>query len=327
LLALLGNVRQRHRVTEILRTFGIQTVYHAAAYKHVPIVELNVIEGLYNNVFSTWCAAEAALECRVETFVLVSTDKAVNPTNVMGAAKRFAELVVQGLHSRASATRFCLVRFGNVLESSGSVVPLFRDQIRRGGPVTVTHPDVMRYFMTIPEAAQLVIQAGSMARGGDVFVLDMGKPVRIAELARRMILLSGLSVRDAVTPDGEIEIEYTGLRPGEKLFEELLIGKNVTGTDHPMILRAVEHALPWEELRQLLEALGDATQQFDCRTARTILERAVREYHPESDIQDVVWTRRPAPTALPRTEAKVADLQAHRIGRAPTPGGAASHAD
>ena len=233
LVGLIGNAHHKLRMREILLAYRVQTVYHAAAYKHVPIVEQNVIEGIYNNVISTWYAAEAAHETEVETFVLVSTDKAVNPTNVMGATKRFAEIVLQGLHQRGSKTRFCMVRFGNVLASSGSVVPLFNEQIKAGGPVTVTHPEVIRYFMTIPEAAQLVIQAGSMADGGDVFVLDMGKPVRICDLARRMIHLMGLTVRDEQHPDGDIEIAYTGLRPAEKLYEELLIGNNVTGTQHP----------------------------------------------------------------------------------------------
>lgn len=248
LVALLGDAHHKHRVKEILQIYGVQTIYHAAAYKHVPIVEQNVVEGIYNNIFGTWNAAEAALESRVETFVLISTDKAVNPTNVMGATKRFAEIVLQGLQMRSTHTRFCMVRFGNVLESSGSVVPLFREQIRRGGPVTVTHKDVIRYFMTIPEAAQLVLQAGSMGKGGDVFVLDMGKPVRIADLAKRMISLMGLTVRDEENPDGDVEIVYTGLRPAEKLFEELLIGTNVTGTEHPMIMRAMEHSLPWYQI-------------------------------------------------------------------------------
>ena len=247
IVPLLGNAHHRHRVREVLTAFGVQTIYHAAAYKHVPIVEYNVVEGIHNNVISTWYTAEAALETGVETFVLISTDKAVNPANVMGATKRLAELVLQALQERTTHTRFCMVRFGNVLASSGSVVPLFQEQIRRGGPVTVTHPDVIRYFMTIPEAAQLVIQAGSMAKGGDVFVLDMGRPVRIDDLARRMVNLMGLTVRDANDPDGDIEIEYTGLRTAEKLFEELLIGTNVTGTDHPMILRAMEHRLAWPQ--------------------------------------------------------------------------------
>jgi len=199
--------------------------------------------------------------------------------------------VLQGLQQRSTFTRFSMVRFGNVLESSGSVVPLFREQIRRGGPVTVTHPDVTRYFMTIPEASQLVIQAGSMAMGGDVFVLDMGKPIRITELARRMVQLAGLTLRDEATPDGDIEIQFTGLRPAEKLFEELLIGKNVTGTDHPRILRAIEHSLPWEDVRALLDELLTAMDRFDCASARDILMRGVREYAPAERIQDSVWLR------------------------------------
>jgi FlaA1/EpsC-like NDP-sugar epimerase len=321
LVPLLGNAHHKYRVREILQTFGVQTVYHAAAYKHVPIVEQNLIEGLHNNVFSTWHTAEAALECGVEAFVLVSTDKAVNPPNVMGATKRFAEIVLQGLQQRSTGTRFCMVRFGNVLESSGSVVPLFRDQIRRGGPVTVTHPDVIRYFMTIPEAAQLVIQAGSMAEGGDVFVLDMGKPIRIVDLARRMIQLSGLTVRDDKDPNGDIEVAYTGLRPAEKLFEELLIGKNVTGTEHSMIMRAVEHALPWDDIQQLLGELTVAMRRFDCRAARDLLARAVAEYQPHPEIQDTVWRRRAeVPIVGAMTEAKITDLQARRAGRAGAPG-------
>jgi FlaA1/EpsC-like NDP-sugar epimerase len=327
IVPLLGNAHHKYRVREILQTFGVQTVYHAAAYKHVPIVEQNVIEGLHNNVFSTWYTAEAALECRVETFVLISTDKAVNPANVMGATKRVAEMVLQGLQQRTTATRFCMVRFGNVLESSGSVVPLFREQIRRGGPVTVTHPDVTRYFMTIPEAAQLVIQAGSMAEGGDVFVLDMGKPIRIVDLAKRMIQLSGFGARDADNPDGDIEIEYTGLRPAEKLFEELLIGKNATGTEHPMILRAVEHALPWDQVYQLLEELNIAMRRFDCRAALELLKRGVAEYQPQHGIQDIVWVNRAEPAAALPAEAKVTDLQARRAGRSPAHTGAPRRLD
>jgi len=326
LVALVGNAHHKYRMREIMQSFAVQTVYHAAAYKHVPIVEHNVIEGLYNNVFATWHAAEAALECKIETFVLVSTDKAVNPTNVMGATKRFAEVVLQGLQQRGAATRFCMVRFGNVLESSGSVVPLFRDQIRRGGPVTVTHPDVIRYFMTIPEAAQLVIQAGSMARGGDVFVLDMGKPIRIVDLARRMIQLSGLAVRDAEHPDGDIDIVFTGLRPAEKLFEELLIGKDVTGTEHPMIMRAVEHALAWHDVHTLLDELGLAMRQFDCRTAHEILQRAVAEYRPTSDLQDLVWSRRAELGRPAAADSKVTDLQARRAGKAAQPPAGVSEA-
>ncbi len=310
LLPLLGNAHHRHRVREVIGTCGVQTIYHAAAYKHVPIVEHNVVEGIHNNVISTWYTAEAALESGVETFVLISTDKAVNPANVMGATKRLAELVLQALQERSTSTRFCMVRFGNVLASSGSVVPLFREQIRRGGPVTVTHPDVIRYFMTIPEAAQLVIQAGSMAKGGDVFVLDMGRPVRIDDLARRMISLMGLTVRDASSPDGDIEIEYTGLRTAEKLFEELLIGTNVTGTDHPMILRAMEHSLPWPRMQQLLNELLVALASFDCRRSLALLSEAVVEYHATHAINDYIWTRKSLPTAV--DAVKVADFAAKR---------------
>jgi FlaA1/EpsC-like NDP-sugar epimerase len=310
IVPLLGNAHHRHRVREVLSAFGVQTVYHAAAYKHVPIVEYNVVEGIHNNVISTWYTAEAALETGVETFVLISTDKAVNPANVMGATKRLAELVLQALQERTTQTRFCIVRFGNVLASSGSVVPLFQEQIRRGGPVTVTHPDVIRYFMTIPEAAQLVIQAGSMAKGGDVFVLDMGRPVRIDDLARRLVNLMGLTVRDADNPDGDIEIEYTGLRTAEKLFEELLIGTNVTGTDHPMILRAMEHRLAWPRMELLLNELLVALASFDCHRAVALLAEAVAEYEADVDIRDYVWTRK---AVLPHAPAaKVADFAAKR---------------
>jgi FlaA1/EpsC-like NDP-sugar epimerase len=310
IVPLLGNAHHRHRVREVLSTFGVQTIYHAAAYKHVPIVEHNVVEGIHNNVISTWYTAEAALETGVETFVLISTDKAVNPANVMGATKRLAELVLQALQERTTHTRFCMVRFGNVLASSGSVVPLFQEQIRRGGPVTVTHPDVIRYFMTIPEAAQLVLQAGSMAKGGDVFVLDMGRPVRIDDLARRLINLMGLTVRDANNADGDIEIEYTGLRTAEKLFEELLIGTNVTGTDHPMILRAIEHHIPWPRMQQILNEQLVALASFDCHRALTLLTESVAEYRAEVDIRDYVWTRK---AVLPHSAAaKVADFAAKR---------------
>jgi FlaA1/EpsC-like NDP-sugar epimerase len=285
----------------------------------VPIVEQNVIEGIHNNVISTWYTAEAALECGLENFVLVSTDKAVNPTNVMGATKRLAEIVLQGLQQRSGRTKFCMVRFGNVLESSGSVVPLFREQIRRGGPVTVTHPDVIRYFMTIPEASQLVLQAGAMAEGGDVFVLDMGKPIRIADLARRMVKLAGLTVRDDARPDGDIDIRFTGLRPAEKLYEELLIGNNVSGTGHPMIMRAMEHSLPWDEVLQLLNDLLIAMGQFDVRTAGELLQRAVVEYRPTGEIVDGVWCRRESERGL---QSKVTSIESRRgsVRREPGPG-------
>ena len=312
IVPLLGNAGDVVRMREVLLAYAVQTVYHAAAYKHVPIVEHNVIRGIHNNVICTWNTAQAALETGVETFVLVSTDKAVNPTNVMGASKRLAELVLQGLQERTTVTRFCMVRFGNVLGSSGSVVPLFLEQIRRGGPVTVTHPQVIRYFMTIPEAAQLVIQAGSMANGGDVFVLDMGRPVRIDDLARRMINLMGLSVRDANAPDGDIEIVYTGLRSAEKLFEELLIGNNVTRTDHPMILRAMEHSIPWSRMQQILESMTIALENNDCPRTLSLLRESVAEYRPAAEnIRDYVWTRNAA-VLPPASDGKVADIASKR---------------
>lgn len=253
--AVMGTVQRQNRLQSVMESFAVNTVYHAAAYKHVPLVEYNVAEGVRNNVFGTWYTAEAAIASGVSTFVLVSTDKAVRPTNVMGASKRLAELVLQSLAQRQTSTRFCMVRFGNVLGSSGSVVPLFREQIRRGGPVTVTHSEIIRYFMTIPEAAQLVIQAGAMAQGGDVFVLDMGEPVKIADLAKRMIHLMGLEVKDDVHPTGDIEIRYIGLRPGEKLYEELLIGENVRQTAHPRIMSTDETCLSWAEMLLVLQKL------------------------------------------------------------------------
>jgi len=289
---LLGSVHHEIRMREICEVYEIRSVYHAAAYKHVPIVEQNLLEGIYNNVFGTWYTAKAAADAGVETFVLISTDKAVNPTNVMGATKRLAELILQALHAEGSAMRTCMVRFGNVLESSGSVVPLFREQIRNGGPVTVTHRDIIRYFMTITEAAQLVIQAAAMAEGGDLFVLDMGRPVKIADLAHRMINLMGLMVRDDDNPEGDIEIEYIGLRPAEKLYEELLIGSNVSGTDHPRILRAHEDHLSYDVLVGMLDELREASAELDYGAAREILRRAVKEYEPANGIDDLLWVRK-----------------------------------
>ena len=286
---LLGSVTHRRRCEVIMRAFGIQTVYHAAAYKHVPLVEHNVIEGVQNNVFGTWHAAEAAIATGVERFVLISTDKAVRPTNVMGASKRLAELVLQGLAQRQSDTVFSMVRFGNVLGSSGSVVPLFRDQIRDGGPVTVTHPDIIRYFMTIPEASQLVLQAGSMGRGGEVFVLDMGEPVKIADLARKMIHLMGLDEKTEDSPDGDIEVMFTGLRPGEKLFEELLIGDDPQGTANPRIMMAREASMTWAEVEETLDKLMRASQSFDCKGMLEVLRTAPTGYAPNSDLADLVW--------------------------------------
>jgi FlaA1/EpsC-like NDP-sugar epimerase len=292
IVPLLGSAHHESRVREILQAFEIQTVYHAAAYKHVPIVEHNLFEGIHNNVFGTLHTARAAIDAGVENFVLISTDKAVNPTSVMGATKRLAEQILQCYNSRGTRTRLCMVRFGNVLESSGSVVPLFRDQIRNGGPVTVTHRDIIRYFMTIPEAAQLVIQAGAMARGGDVFVLDMGEPVKISDLARRMIRLMGLTVRDEDNPDGDIEIQFTGLRPAEKLYEELLIGTDVTGTEHPRILRANEDHLSIDVLSARLDELEVASRTLDYSLARDVLLSTVSEYAPSNGIDDLVWLQK-----------------------------------
>ena len=293
IVPLLGSVQHKNRLLTIMRTFSVQTIYHAAAYKHVPVVEHNVIEGVRNNIFGTLFVAEAAIEAQVETFVLISTDKAVRPTNVMGTTKRMAELVLQALADKTKQangkTRFCMVRFGNVLGSSGSVVPLFREQIKAGGPVTVTHPDIIRYFMTIPEASQLVIQAGSMGKGGDVFVLDMGDPVNISDLAAKMIRLTGLTVLDKLNPDGDIAIEYTGLRPGEKLFEELLIGDDITQTEHRRIMSAHETWLPWDELEKILIKLDEACHQFAHEDIRRLLLQAPTGFVPKDGICDLVW--------------------------------------
>ncbi len=285
---LLGSVLDADRVARVIERFQVQTIYHAAAYKHVPMVEHNVFEGVRNNALGTRVMAEAAQAAGVERFVLISTDKAVRPTNVMGATKRLAELVLQELAERSSRTVFSMVRFGNVLGSSGSVVPLFRRQIEAGGPVTVTHPDITRFFMTIPEAASLVIQAGSMAKGGDVFVLDMGEPVKIIDLARRMIQLMGYEVRSEQNPNGDIAIEFSGLRPGEKLYEELLIGADVIGTEHPKIMRAHEEFLPAEQLQALLTRMEAAMQHGDSNQARQLLQQAVSGFNPSSPNMDLL---------------------------------------
>ena len=289
IVPLLGSAHHESRVREALRSFEIQTVYHAAAYKHVPLVEQNLFEGIHNNVFGTLHTARAAMECGVESFVLISTDKAVNPSSVMGATKRLAELILQAANDKTNVTQFSIVRFGNVLESSGSVVPLFREQIRNGGPITITHRNIIRYFMTIPEAAELVIQAGSMAKGGDVFVLDMGEPVRIRDLAYRMVNLMGYTVKDDDNPDGDIAIEYIGLRPAEKLYEELLIGSNVSGTEHSRIMRADEDFIAYDSLLQVFGELGTACSELNYERARAILCRAVIEYTPTEGVADWVW--------------------------------------
>ena len=288
ILPMLGSVTNHKRLSHILGRLGVNTIYHAAAYKHVPMVESNNAEGVINNVFGTLTCAQAAIDHGVDTFVLVSTDKAVRPTNTMGATKRVAELVLQSWGEECN-TRFSMVRFGNVLDSSGSVVPLFREQIKGGGPVTVTDPEILRYFMTIPEAVELVIQAGAMAKGGDVFVLDMGKPVRILDLAQKMIRLSGLRLKDKLNPNGDIEIKFTGLRPGEKLYEELLIGGNVSKTDNPMILRAEEEMLAWDDLKLILDELELAVDSGDQGKLRQLLIKAVPGFKPQSDIIDILY--------------------------------------
>ena len=306
LLPILGSVRNPNKLLDVMKTWRVDTVYHAAAYKHVPMVEHNIAEGVLNNVIGTLNTAQAALQAGVSNFVLISTDKAVRPTNVMGSTKRLAELTLQALSrelapvlfddktniSRVNKTRFTMVRFGNVLGSSGSVIPLFHKQIKSGGPITVTHPKITRYFMTIPEAAQLVIQAGSMGQGGDVFVLDMGEPVKIVELAERMIHLSGLSVRSDRNPQGDIAIEFTGLRPGEKLYEELLIGDNVVATRHPMIMSANEDHLSWDVLKDKLTELLAAVEQDDYTRVRQLLRDTVSGYSPDGEIVDWIYQQR-----------------------------------
>lgn len=299
LIPLLGSVQDLDLLMKTMQTFNIQTVYHAAAYKHVPLVEYNIIPGIYNNIFGTYNTAKAAIQNNVESFVLISTDKAVRPTNIMGTTKRIAELCLQAFahlqgeqfNNVTHNTLFCMVRFGNVLGSSGSVIPLFKDQIKEGGPITVTDKRITRYFMTIPEAAQLVIQAGAMAKGGDVFILDMGEPVKIVDLAKKLITLSGLSIKNSNNPNGDIEIKFTGLRPGEKLYEELLIGEeNVNKTIHPRILTAQENFLSFTELSSLLDELELACKQSDYAKINEILLKAPTGYKPVSKLSDLIHT-------------------------------------
>ncbi len=291
IISILGSVQKQNRLITIFKTFHVETIYHAAAYKHVPMVERNVVEGVRNNVFGTWYCAEAAISSGVNNFVLISTDKAVRPTNVMGTSKRLAELVLQALAQRQKATRFCMVRFGNVLGSSGSVVPLFYKQIKEGGPITVTHPDIIRYFMTIPEAAMLVIQAGSMGKGGDVFVLNMGEPVKITALAQKMIRLSGLTEKTDSEPNGDIEIQFSGLRPGEKLYEELLIGENVEGTSHKRIMTANEVHLSWPETHNLLNHLDKACHEFNVDALINLLLEAPAAFNKQGGNPDWVYNQ------------------------------------
>jgi len=300
LVAVLGTVTDKPMLLRTLRRYSVETLYHAAAYKHVSLVENNIIQGLKNNTFGTLYCAQAALDSGVNDFILISTDKAVRTTSVMGASKRLAELILQALQQESESTQFSMVRFGNVLGSSGSVVPLFLEQIENGGPVTVTHADVTRYFMSIPEAAQLVLQAASLGRGGDVFLLDMGEPIKILDLAHRMIRLKGLSVLSEQNPSGEIAIEFTGLKPGEKLHEELLVGGTVTGTDHRKIMRAEEHFVPWKELRGALNTLEQACETFDYDAVRKFVEGLVEGADIEEQLGDL--TPRADVVTLKRTD-------------------------
>ncbi|WP_117236269.1 polysaccharide biosynthesis protein [Vibrio maerlii] len=281
IIAALGSVQRQNRLEKLLSAYSVNALYHAAAYKHVPLVEDNIVEGVRNNIFGTLACAQAAINTNVNNFTLISTDKAVRPTNIMGASKRLAELVLQALAEEGSETKFTMVRFGNVLGSSGSVVPLFKKQIRSGGPVTVTHPDIIRYFMLIPEAAQLVIQAGALGNNGQVFVLDMGEPVKILDLAQRMIHLMGMSEsKENKLEEGDIEIKFTGLRPGEKLYEELLIGKDVAGTGHKKIMTAQEDKLSWEDMNNILMELDQYCHNFDVKCIKELLKRAPLGYQP-----------------------------------------------
>jgi FlaA1/EpsC-like NDP-sugar epimerase len=285
---ILGSVNNKKRLKNLFEHFKVDTVYHAAAYKHVPMVEFNNTEGVDNNVFGTLNCATSAIDSGVKNFVLISTDKAVRPTNTMGATKRVAELILQALSVKQNTTTFCMVRFGNVLGSSGSVIPLFKKQIIEGGPLTVTDKNIIRYFMTVTEAVELTIQAGAMGTGGDVFVLDMGKPVKIKELAEKMIQLSGLHVKDELHTDGDIEIIYTGLRAGEKLYEELLIGDNVSKTENPLIMRAKEDMINWEELKIHLDELFNSSNNYDHLKTRNTLKKIVSGFNPQGEIQDIL---------------------------------------
>ena len=288
-IPILGSVVNQDRIEKICKKYNVQTIYHAAAYKHVPMVEYNTSEGVINNVFGTLSVASAAINSGVKTFVHISTDKAVRPTNTMGATKRCSEIILQALSKNQTKTQFMMVRFGNVLDSSGSVIPLFKKQIKAGGPLTVTHKKIVRYFMTISEAVELVIQAGSMGDGGDIFVLDMGDPILIYDLAVKMVRLSGLEILDENNPNGDIEIKYTGLRPGEKLYEELLVSGNVSKTEHSLIMRAVEDSIDWSELNSLLKSLQEAANESNHKKIRDILIDMVPQFIPQSEIVDFLY--------------------------------------
>jgi len=316
-IPLLASVCDAARLREVMRTWHPDIVYHAAAYKHVPLVEHNPSEGVRNNAMGTLTTARVAMECKVRRFVLVSTDKAVRPTNIMGASKRLAEMALQGLSQQCSDTCFSMVRFGNVLGSSGSVVPLFRRQIEAGGPITLTHADITRYFMTIPEAAQLVIQAGAMAQGGDVFVLDMGEPVRIIDLARRLVELSGRTVRDEQSPDGDIELQVTGLRPGEKLYEELLIGDSAMPTAHPRVMKAHDPCLSWNELWHQFETLNAALESSDVPMLKRTLTQVLPGYRPHAEVVD--WVHMERHRVHERDQPLAAAVGAAQVGEAEQP--------
>jgi FlaA1/EpsC-like NDP-sugar epimerase len=292
---ILGSVTDNDKLEQVCNSFSIQTIYHAAAYKHVPMIEQNIFSGISNNIFGTLFCAQVAASSNVEDFVLISTDKAVRPTNIMGATKRFSELILQALAKKykSSQIKFSMVRFGNVLDSSGSVIPLFKKQIKNGGPITVTDPNVIRYFMTIEEASLLVIQAGSMNKSsGDVFLLDMGKPVKILDLAKKMITLSGLEIKDSDHPNGDIEIIFTGLRPGEKLYEELLIGGDVLPTEHKLILRSKEEMIPWADLERIINRLKESIDLKDYSSARNLLIEAVPGFKPKEHIDDLMYKQK-----------------------------------
>ena len=288
---ILGTILDKSRISEAVEFYGVDTFYHAAAYKHVPMVEFNISEGIKNNIFGTLNCAQVAIDHGVKSFVFISTDKAVRPTNIMGATKRIAEIILQSLAENSEKTKFSMVRFGNVINSSGSVIPLFQEQLNNGGPLTVTHKEITRYFMTIPEAVELVIQAGVIAKSGEICVLDMGKPVNIYDLARKIIHLNGLSIRDKNNPAGDIEIKITGLRPGEKLFEELLIGNNTVLSEHPMILRAKESFISWEKINHYLKDLNTYLQKNDYDKLRKKLIKILPEYNPQCEITDLLYRK------------------------------------
>jgi FlaA1/EpsC-like NDP-sugar epimerase len=311
IVTVLGTTLNGALISSVIKNYSVHTIYHAAAYKHVPMVEKNIVEGVKNNALGTWECAKAAIEHSVENFVLISTDKAVRPTNIMGASKRIAELALQGLANNGCKTKLSMVRFGNVLGSSGSVVPLFKSQISTGGPITVTHKNITRYFMTIPEAAQLVIQASAMAKGGDVFVLDMGEPIRIWDLAERMVKMSGLSIKSNSNPDGDIEITQVGLRPGEKLYEELLVSNDVRGTEHPLIMRATEASLSWPETKQLIQDIVKYCNEYDAIALREIIARAPTQYSYDGINYDLIENQKE--NVVPLESAKLNRLRAPNL--------------